>query len=518
MGAEEEDKDVVIELDSDVVWSWYSLSSSLRTREVRMRDLAASSARLCWAVTVHTVAAAMLWAVFLNSSYTGLAGGRVMDEQVQFDVYLKGCEWINTAELVNILEGKQAFWKIKDRLWMLEHSAETIFAQYNDDQPDNSKHVKSLCSESGCQPTAITAVNGVTNTTTMEEIIFSFLSAFCNVTSSSRRADATAPPPPPLANENHYQNGGMQTWEQMSDDQRRYWTYLGWDQVSFDANDARLCANPGAECIPQPLDAPGWASWDELEENEQFAAAELGWKRVMWDAGEDPREYLRITCFNYLERNGMFAFVQICAFTVMSLCCVSEYRNFITGALFVYGIEKRATTRTLLGLVSVMGYLVVPAFVQCASALVIFEAGDELAVLMDSLALLFILEMNNYFQFAHNPSSTQWKLTIPQETYIFMDKVRDWFGRLASVSIIVGTMPLGSAFTLWPSVLIHPLWIFNPVHATGPAVAFICCLVSFYIILVVILLKLCGRYSSIIKAANTENAVAPLPTDTADLE
>lgn len=493
---------MIIELDSDVIWSWYTVSSSLKAREFSVRELSKSTAKVTWALVIHAVSAAMLWAVFINSTTGGLAGGRLIDEPQKFDVYLEGCAGMDAEAVSRFLNGStQPFWNMNDRLWLRNGTAAAIFATYNGDQPNDLQLVHDLCSEAGCMPSAIVAVNGETNATKMQEITYSFINAFCPLTRRS------------LATETHYGSGGSQTWTQLSKDQKRYWLYLGWDEASFNIYDSLKCRNDGTNpCLPQPLTLadskpnPEFVEWDDLTDNQIFSATQLGWTRSLWDAGEDPRRFLKVTVQNTLERDALFAFVQVCAFTVMSLAVVSEYRNFVMAAMFTFGIEKRLVTRVVLLLVALIGYLLVPIFVQCASALVIFEAGTELDVLMDSLALLFILETNNYFQFAHNPSSTAWHISLPPETYIYIDKVRDWFGRVASVLIIAWTIPLGSVFTLWPHTLVHPVWLFNPVYASGAATGFMVGLCAVFVILVAVLLKYCGRYAAIVEAANNEEA------------
>lgn len=57
----------------------------------------------------------------------------------------------------------QPFWNMNDRLWLRNGTAAAIFATYNGDQPNDLQLVHDLCSEAGCMPSAIVAVNGETN-------------------------------------------------------------------------------------------------------------------------------------------------------------------------------------------------------------------------------------------------------------------------------------------------------------------------------------------------------------------
>ena len=62
------------------------------------------------------------------------------------------------------------------------------------------------------------------------------------------------------------------SWADMSGDEKRCWTILGWQQNKWDRNDSPASAN---------------MAWKDLTPQEQGAAANLGFTEDIWDNFED---------------------------------------------------------------------------------------------------------------------------------------------------------------------------------------------------------------------------------------
>ena len=79
------------------------------------------------------------------------------------------------------------------------------------------------------------------------------------------------------------------------------------------------------------------------------------------------------------------------------------------------GTERDLCKNAIAVFVMFLCYMVVPAFVWTLSVLVITEAGTEVDVLQDCLALEFLLQINNVFQFFLTEESSVWKIMMTKE-------------------------------------------------------------------------------------------------------
>jgi len=118
---------------------------------------------------------------------------------------------------------------------------------------------------------------------------------------------------------------------------------------------------------------------------------------------------------------------------------------------------------------SVISYVVIPVLVIEVSILLILESANTLDVIKDTLALLFLLEINNLLQIRSTPSAGKWTINIKGSALKKMSRHKNlftvmMFAALAFLAwittLVVHTGLTGSANAL--TGRFHPSIIFNP--------------------------------------------------------
>jgi len=111
---------------------------------------------------------------------------------------------------------------------------------------------------------------------------------------------------------------------------------------------------------------------------------------------------------------------------------------------------------------SVLSYVVIPVLVIEVSLLLILESANSLDVIKDTLALLFLLEINNFLQIRSTPSAGKWKMSIKGSKLKEMSRHKNLFTLMmfASLSFVawITTVAVHSGL----SGRYHPSILFNP--------------------------------------------------------
>jgi len=113
-------------------------------------------------------------------------------------------------------------------------------------------------------------------------------------------------------------------------------------------------------------------------------------------------------------------------------------------------------------LLSTLSYIVIPVLVIEVSLLLILESANILDVIKDTLALLFLLEINNFLQIRSTPSAGKWTMNIKGTKLKDMSRHKNLF----TVIMFVAFALLAAATTAWVHTgltgRLHPSIVFNP--------------------------------------------------------
>lgn len=228
--------------------------------------------------------------------------------------------------------------------------------------------------------------------------------------------------------------------------------------------------------------------WKNLNDEEQALAKELGYTDVLWNnanARNEPiTDKLRLTFQNYLTPNQGFLFTQVAATIIVVVVVFFEVRHVIKALMLAVMMDSSILHRIIVGFLAVACYVCVPVIVLQASMLVIFESGTELDVMKDALALLFILEINNFLQLTTTDDSSRFQISVKKWQAVRLERAQGHFKVVASVSVIIFALISGMLVSLdleWAADkgLLHPSVLFNPVQGHYAAIV-MCFALAFY--------------------------------------
>ena len=146
--------------------------------------------------------------------------------------------------------------------------------------------------------------------------------------------------------------------------------------------------------------------WRDLSTIQKEAATTIGYDESLWDREDAPYSPidagLKLKVSNYITPNAAFLYVQFISGFVVFVLVLIEIRLFLETLVVMgqFGIKSSSPLGILIVMLALFTYVAVPVMVLLTSLLVISESGTELDVVKDALALLFMLEINNYLHVA----------------------------------------------------------------------------------------------------------------------
>lgn len=181
--------------------------------------------------------------------------------------------------------------------------------------------------------------------------------------------------------------------------------------------------------------------WNALKPEEQEWAKELGYSESLWDSPDAalriPSAILQLELENYLEPSQEFLFTQIVGCVIMVIVVFSEVRHFVVAFMVARFLHADWKHKVVITILAGFSYIVVPVFTLMGSMLVIMESGKELDVMKDAIALLFLIEVNNFLQIATTEHSPRWKFMLPKKCVTQLDRAKNHFLLMASVLILI---------------------------------------------------------------------------------
>ena len=165
--------------------------------------------------------------------------------------------------------------------------------------------------------------------------------------------------------------------------------------------------------------------WGDMPDAIVDAAVGLGYDQLLWDSDEahlrdnfisDIR--LVVGVDNYLEFKDIgFSLVQMTCTIIMVWTAIAEIQNFMLAIILIWhhlDTEHRAQCLkfALIAVLSFLIYCLVPICVVFASWIVIVESGSILGAVVDTVALLFLLDINNIL-LIHKAGGTTTLITTP---------------------------------------------------------------------------------------------------------
>jgi hypothetical protein len=160
----------------------------------------------------------------------------------------------------------------------------------------------------------------------------------------------------------------------------------------------------------------------------------------LWDS---PHAAFRITSVlqlelgNYLEPSKDFLFIQIVECVILVIVVFSEVRHFVVALMMPRFLHADWKHKVVITILAGFSYIVVPVFALMGSMLAILESGKELDVMKDAIALLFLIEVNNFLQIATTEHSPRWKFMLPKKCVTQFDRAKNHFLLMASVLILI---------------------------------------------------------------------------------
>ena len=146
---------------------------------------------------------------------------------------------------------------------------------------------------------------------------------------------------------------------------------------------------------------------------------------------------LQLELENYLEPSQEFLFTQIVGCVIMVIVIFSEVRHFVVAFMVARFLHADWKHKVVITILAGFSYIVVPVFTLMGSMLVIMESGKELDVMKDAIALLFLIEVNNFLQIATTEQSPRWKFMLPKKCVTQLDRAKNHFLLMASVLILI---------------------------------------------------------------------------------
>ena len=182
--------------------------------------------------------------------------------------------------------------------------------------------------------------------------------------------------------------------------------------------------------------------WTSLSSQQRQWATTLGYSSESWDDEDAPlaaaQSGLVLTLSNYLAPNLGFAYVQNLSGIVLLVLVFFEMRHMQETVVICNILELSIRDKALAVSIAFFCYVAVPVVVLLTSFLVINESPTELDVVKDALALLFLLEVNNYMHIAtHQDSAPRWIISVPAKEYKYMDRAKSRFTLFAAISILL---------------------------------------------------------------------------------
>ena len=210
--------------------------------------------------------------------------------------------------------------------------------------------------------------------------------------------------------------------------------------------------------------------WSDLTDELQKLAKQLGYDEPSWDSPGAEKRILSGTLYleleNYLEPSPRFFFTQIVACVIMVVVVFSEVRHFVVAWMVARFLNADLKEKVVITLLAGFSYIAVPVFTLMGSMLVILESGKELDVMKDAMALLFLIEINNFLQIATTEHSPRWRIMLKKKYVTRLDRAKNHFLLMASVLIIIFAFIIG--FLLldleWAAKhnMVHQSDLFNP--------------------------------------------------------
>ena len=219
------------------------------------------------------------------------------------------------------------------------------------------------------------------------------------------------------------------------------------------------------------------------------AATNLGYDQDEWNKHAQnptspPPDNLVIYVENYLEGEAYFStffWVQVTCSMIMIAVSLVEIRNIFMWWHYTKGPKLRwseilhsdsARMRAYSFFIAATSYIVIPVLSIEVSLLLLLESGSALDVIMNTVALLFLLEINNHLQIRNAPDAKKWSATLTAKRVTRLEKHKNVFSMtlfaifcgLAIITIAcVYTGAVQSGFTS----NFHPSIIFNPLRLRG---------------------------------------------------
>ena len=238
--------------------------------------------------------------------------------------------------------------------------------------------------------------------------------------------------------------------------------------------------------------------WMDLTDDQRAMAIKLNYNQNSWDS-PSPKDLpsaadLQITVENYLEKDNDFLIMQVVGLLILGVVVLSEIQHFIQAVMLLEIVNPDASIamQAVVMVLSAFAYIFVPVYVLLLSCLVIAEVGKPLDVMKDSLALVFLVEVNNMLQISTIDSARRWKVMVSEFNAECIERAKSRFRLVASIMFIVLVLVLWILTTPSPDGRIgmqglrHPSLLFNP--ARDPAAGWV--FVGFFLVLFCICLAL----------------------------
>jgi len=225
--------------------------------------------------------------------------------------------------------------------------------------------------------------------------------------------------------------------------------------------------------------------WRDLTDEQRAIALKLKYDQDSWDS-PNPKDLpsaaeLEITVENYLKRSTEFLIFQIFGLVTLGIVILSEIQHFMQAVMLLEIVNPDASIamQAVVVVLSAFAYIFVPVYVLLLSCLVIAEAGTSLDVLKDSLALVFLIEVNNMLQIATIDSARRFKVMVTEFDAVCIERAKARFRLIGSILFIVLTLVLwflttpGSDGRIELQGLRHPSLLFNPTKDPAAGWAFL---------------------------------------------
>ena len=208
---------------------------------------------------------------------------------------------------------------------------------------------------------------------------------------------------------------GAGTLGSTSDQAAKTWLHDNYKNI-FYKHECRRNLTLGVNS-PLRLERGARLKWHELGPLRQEAAAELGFDEQSWndETTVDQPLYdsnLVLKLENYLIVSEPYFFFQVMSALLLGWASISEVRSFVVSVVLALDWASSWKLFFLLVLLSFFSYVFVPVVVVFVSWLVIMESGSIMGVIKDTIAMMFLLELNNLLMFTFSPDSARWKVMV----------------------------------------------------------------------------------------------------------